>query len=132
MGAPLRRAGAQLDGSAPFSSAGTTEEVVDEFLTKLRKAVLVDDIKTVATLTAFPLRAWNGHHTIVVHDRREFAALYPTIFNAPLHKSIAAARVENSFANWQGVMWDNGRFWARSEDEGPLRIVAINAPGSDQ
>ena len=120
------RATAQVQGSAPFSSAGTTAEGVTEFLQKLQKSAEADDRKTVAALVTYPLRAWNGKRTVTVHDRRELLAQYPAVFNADLRKVIAQARVESAFANWQGVMWASGRIWIRPEGDGPLRIVTIN------
>jgi hypothetical protein len=117
---------AQVEGSAPFSSAGTTSENVDAFLTRLQKAVANDDRAAVAKLVAYPLRAWHGQATVSVRNRQEFLAQYPKIFTASLKQTIAAAKVEQAFANWQGVMFDSGRFWIRPDDAGTLEIVTIN------
>lgn len=119
-------AAAQIEGSASFSSAGTTSESVSSFLARLQKAVASDDRAAVAKLVGFPLRAWNGKATVAIRNRREFLALYPKIFTASLKQTIAAAKVEQAFANWQGVMFDSGRFWIRPDDAGTLEIVTIN------
>lgn len=119
-------AAAQIDGSASFSSAGTTGEDVSAFLARLQKAVATDDRAAVAKLVAFPLRAWNGKATVSIRNRQEFLAQYPKIFTASLQQTIAAAKVEQAFANWQGVMFDSGRFWIRPDGAGTLQIVTIN------
>lgn len=122
------RSHAQIEGSAPFSSAGTTSEAVADFLHKLQRAVEVDDREAVAKFVNFPLRAWNGKATGSVRDRRQFLAQYPAIFTADLQKTIAAARVERVFANWQGVMIESGGLWFRPDPDGTLRVVTINQP----
>ncbi len=119
-------AAAQIEGSASFSSAGTTREDVSAFLARLQKTVASDDRAAVAKLVEFPLRAWNGKATGAVRNRQEFLAQYPRIFTASLKQTIAAAKVEQAFANWQGVMFDRGRFWIRPDDAGTLEIVSIN------
>lgn len=124
--ATVSPAAAQVEGSASFSSAGTTSESVSSFLARLQKAVASDDGAAVAKLVAYPLRAWNGKATVSVRDRQEFLAQYPKIFTASLKQTIAAAKVEQAFANWQGVMFDSGRFWIRPDDAGTLEIVTIN------
>jgi hypothetical protein len=121
-----------VEGSAPFSSAGTTAEAVSAFLGRLQKAVAADDRKTVVALADYPLRAWNGKRTVMVRDRHELLALYSSVFRNDLRKAILSARVETAFANWQGVMWESGRFWIRADQDGTLRIVTINQPASAQ
>lgn len=117
---------AQIEGSASFSSAGTTSESVSSFLARLQKAVASDDRAAVAKLVAYPLRAWNGKATVSIRNRQEFLAQYPKIFTASLKQTVAVAKVEQAFANWQGVMFDSGRFWIRPDDAGTLEIVTIN------
>ena len=78
------RAAAQMQGSASFSSAGTTAEAVTAFLHQLQKAVQADERKTVAALVTYPLQAWNGKRTVAVRDRRELLAQYPAVFRGDL------------------------------------------------
>ena len=121
-------AAAQLSGSAPLSSAGTSEKAVTEFLGKLQKAVQADDRVGVAGLVAFPLRAWNGKTVVMVKDKNQFLAQYPVIFSPMLKTTIATSRLENSWANNQGVMFDNGRIWLGAGSKGMLRIITVNPP----
>jgi hypothetical protein len=124
----VQQAIAQLPGSAPFSSAGTTAEAVAAFLPRLQKAVAADDRKAVAALVRFPLRAWDGRRSVSIPDRRALGARYGAIFTADLRKVVADARVDTAFANWQGVMWESGRIWIAPDEAGTLRIITINAP----
>lgn len=127
LAAPIQST-AQVEGSAPFSTADTTSEDVSAFLGRLKKAVASNDAAAVAKLVSFPLRAWNGKSTVSIRNRQEFVAQYPKIFTAGLQQTIAAAKTEQAFANWQGVMFENGRFWIRPDDKGTLGIVTINQP----
>jgi hypothetical protein len=119
---------AQLEGSAPFSSAGTTAEDVAQFLTKLQRAVKTDDRTAVTALADFPLRAWTGKTSVSIRDRKQFLALYPAIFSPALKQTIATASVQTSWSNWQGVMFESGRFWLRPAADGKLHLTAINPP----
>jgi hypothetical protein len=119
----------QLAGSSTFSTAGTSAEAAGEFLARLQPAVAADRRDTVAGLIEYPISAWIGGRSATLRNRREFLAKYDAIFTKSLKATIAAAKVENSWANWQGVMFDSGRIWLRPK--GPndsLRIVTINAP----
>lgn len=119
---------AQVEGSAPFSSAGTTRKEVTAFLAKLQQAVTADDRTAVAALVHFPLRAWTGKTTVEVRNRKQLLTDYPRIFTSSLRKTIAEARVDQAFANWQGVMFEGGRIWIRPNGSGRLGIVTINEP----
>jgi hypothetical protein len=121
-------AAAQLSGSAPLSSAGTSEKAVTEFLAKLQKAVQADDRAAVAGLVSYPLRAWNGKTVVMIKDKVQFLAQYPAVFTATLKATIATSRLENSWANNQGVMFDNGRIWLEAGTKGTLRIITVNPP----
>lgn len=124
---------AQLSGSAPFSSAGTTAEAVTDFLKRLQSAVAADRRKEVAGLVQYPVPAWTGKKTVNLRSQKELLANYDAIFTPQLKASIAAAKVENSWANWQGVMWEQGRFWLRVTDPGEtLRLGTINQPATAQ
>ena len=127
LGVALPRAVAQAEGSAPFSSAGTTAADVAEFLEKLQRAVPTDDRTAVAALVGFPWRAWTGKASVSIRDRKQFPALYPAIFTPALKKTIAAARIETSWSNWRGVMFENGRFWLSVRDD-KLQLSTINPP----
>ncbi len=119
----------QLEGSAPLSSAGTTAEAVGDFLKRLQQAVSLDQREVVSGLVEYPISAWVGDRSVKVRNRREFVSKYPKIFTRDLKQTIAAAKLENTWANWQGVMLDSGRVWFRPVGpEESLRIVTINAP----
>ena len=119
---------AQLPGSTTLSTAGTTEQGLTSYLEKLQKAVQADDRASVAKLVSFPLRAWNGKTDAIIKDKKQFLAQYTAIFSTSLKKTIGAARLENSWANYQGVMFESGRFWLRPDADGALRMVTTNAP----
>jgi Homocysteine S-methyltransferase len=57
-------------------------------------------------------------------------AHYAVIFDAKLKRSILAAKADDLRANWQGVMFDDGRVWF-GPVESTLKIVTINPPARD-
>ncbi len=113
-----------------FSSAGTTREAAAAFLQALKKAVAEGDREAVAELTAFPLRAWTGRAVVEVPDASHFFLVYPRIFDQALREAIARATVDELFANYQGVMIDNGRLWFSPLGD-RLKIITINAPDTE-
>lgn len=63
---------AQVEGSAPFSSAGTTAPAVAKFLKKLKAAVDDEDAEAVAAMVSYPLKAWDGKKTVTVKNKAQF------------------------------------------------------------
>lgn len=122
-------AAAQIEGSAPFSTAGTTAEEVDRSLDGLRAALAAGDRATVAAMVEYPLRAWDGHRSLKLKTAQQLQEKFDRIFDSGLLATIAKASAATAFANWQGVMFDDGRIWLRpAEVDGTLRIVTINEP----
>ena len=121
---------AAAPGSAPFSTAGTTEEAAARFLATLQDAVRTNDRAKLATMFRYPARVWDGKRTIVVRSRDEFLARAASVFDADLRRSILAATPDGLWANWQGVMFDSGRVWFGAAENGTLRIITINAPAA--
>jgi len=117
-------------GSAPFSTAGTTEEAAARFLAALQDAVHANDRAKLATMFRYPARVWDGRQTIVVRSREEYLARAANVFDAELRRSILAAKPDDLWANWQGVMFDSGRVWFGAAENGTLRIITVNAPTS--
>lgn len=124
----LKPAWGQLEGSASLSTAGTTPEAVTRFLGQLQTAVAKDRREDVAKLFFYPAKCWGGKN-LTINNRKMLLSYYEAIFTPPVKKAIAEARLENVWANWQGVMLHNGLIWfSTGEDKGPLKIVTINAP----
>jgi hypothetical protein len=127
--ATARPGHAQAEGSAPFSSTGTSAEAIDHFLDRLRAALAKNDRASVATMVDYPLRAWDGRSSVKIKSRSTLLKDFDRIFDGSLRKTIQDASSRTAWANWQGVMFDDGRMWIRPvppKDE--LRIVTINQP----
>ena len=133
---------AQVQGSATFSTAGTSAEAVDRFLVGLQEDLARDDRAAVAERFEYPLQAWNGERSVKIKSEKQLVKSFDRIFDRGLRATIASASAATAFANWQGVMFDDGRIWLRpgeadeavdlpDEGEGApdaLRIVTINPP----
>lgn len=115
----------QVDDAAAFEIAATDRAAVAEFLHALQTAVAKDDRDAVAELVSYPLHVYSRKR-LSVGSRQEFLRRYPMIFTARVKRSVAAARLETLFANWQGVMFDSGRVWFAPDEQGALKIVTIN------
>jgi hypothetical protein len=120
---------AAASGSAPFSSAGTTEAAAVNFLVALQDAVRAGNREAMASLIRYPARIWVGQRDVNMRTRQSFLANYATIMSSGLGQTILAATTDDLWANGQGVMFGNGRVWFRPVDGGALKIVTINAPG---
>jgi hypothetical protein len=115
--------------SAPlFGEAGTSEQAVAAFLATLQKAVAADDRQQVASMMAYPIKAWAGTHDATFKTSRGLLASYERVFTGRLKETIAAARTECLFTNWQGVMVHDGELWFRTVEPNGLKIVKINGP----
>ncbi|MEO7794448.1 MAG: hypothetical protein ABIV06_06700 [Thermoanaerobaculia bacterium] len=122
-------ASSQVEGSAPFSSAGTSAEAVDRFLADLREAMAQDDRAGVAAMLQYPLQAWDGERSLKVKSAKQLLRNFDRIFDKGLKSTICDATSATAFANYQGVMFEDGRMWLRpTEGEEVLRIVTLNAP----
>lgn len=120
---------AQVEESAPFSTAGTSAEEVDRAVAALRAALAGDDRASVAAMVEYPLQAWDGRRSVKIKTAKQLLERFDRIFDSSLRATIASARSATAFANWQGVMFDDGRIWLRpAEEGGALRIVTINEP----
>jgi hypothetical protein len=124
-------AGSALAQTSPaFGVAGTDAAAVTAFLKTLQSAVALGNRTKVATLVHYPLRVWLDGEETTIRTESEFQARYGRIFDPEVKKAIAEAKVDQLFANQQGVMFDSGRVWFRPlpEHGNAIKIVAINDP----
>jgi len=116
-----------------FAPAGTDAPAVERFLGELQRAVAADERAAVLALFACPCTVWDGQRLRRVRDAVQIRPFYDSVFDAGLKQQIAAARAEDLFANWQGVMLGDGRLWfGATGPGGRLGINAVNAPVARQ
>ncbi len=119
--------------SAQFSAAGIDDpKLVDSFLSDLQKAVASDDAAQVAALGRYPVEVVIDKHRRRVRSREELEKLYPHIFTPCLRRVVAAARPEDLFANWQGVMLGQGAIWFGMQANRRVQFFTINGPIQDE
>lgn len=119
---------AQARGSASFDVAGTSAGDVDAFLRKINEAIDQDDHAAVARMVAYPAKMWIGHRTITVKNRAELMRYYDSIFSDEVVDILAEASSKTAWANWQGVMFEDGRVWLSVGEDRRLRIATVNPP----
>lgn len=112
-----------------FANSGTSEAAVRRSLESLQEAVARDDRQAVAELLSCPCKVWDGRRNVRLRRASDVLSRYDAVFSPELKKTIAAARLEDLFSNWQGVMLGDGRVWfSATAPNGPLRLTTINAP----
>lgn len=115
-----------------FSVAGTSEEEARKFLVDLQKEIASGDKERVVSMVKYPIAAWVGDHDVTFRTAAKLFASYDLVFTPQLKKTIAQARVECLFTNWQGVMIHDGEVWFRPNGERGLKIVKINRPVGEE
>jgi hypothetical protein len=120
--------GSCRDGqSAPiFSEVGTTAEDTRRFLAALQAAVATGDKRRVVSMIEYPIAAWVEDRDVRFRTPDRLLGSYDRVFTPQLKKTIAAARVECLFTNWQGIMVHDGEVWFRPFEGRGLKIVKIN------
>ena len=111
-----------------FSQVGTSEAAVKAFLGALQKAVATDDRRKVASMIRYPIVAWAGDRDVLFKTPASLVASYELVFTVSLKKTIAEARMECLFTNWQGVMIHDGEIWMNALHPRVLKIIRINRP----
>jgi hypothetical protein len=112
---------------AQETAAEQEERRIAEFLADLRTAIEKNDRTRVSQLVAYPLR-WNGKRRSQISTPEELLKYYDRIFSYRFRLTIEGARAEDVFRNDQGWMWDSGRFWIDSSENGVFRIITVNEP----
>jgi hypothetical protein len=97
-----------------------------QFLAGLQRAVGVGDRASVAAMIRYPLRVngVKGLHWITTPA--QMLRHYTAIMTPHMKASISTQRAECLFANWQGVMIDNGEVWFDDEAPGAMKIITFN------
>lgn len=109
------------------TAAEQEERTITDFLAHLRTAIEKNDRKRVSQLVAYPLR-WNGKRHSQISTPKELMKYYDRIFNYRFRLTIEGAHAEDAFRNYQGLMWDSGRFWINWSEDGAYRIITVNEP----
>ncbi len=111
-----------------FSEIGTSEKEAGAFLRSLQKALASDDRKRVLSMVEYPIAAWAGDRDVKFESATRLLPSYERVFTARLKRTIAEARVQCLFTNWQGAMVHDGEVWFRPVAGHGLRIIKINGP----
>jgi hypothetical protein len=96
------------------------------FLAKLKAAVGSDDKEQIAGMVAYPLRVFEGDSKRAIHSPREFTADYNHLLAPSVKRAVLAQSPDCLFANYQGVMIDNGVIWFREPRNSTFKIITIN------
>jgi hypothetical protein len=92
--------------------AGLTEAEFKPFFGKLQTAVKQDNAVALSKMISYPIAVFDsrGKKTILKNPRQAIAS-YQKFATPSWKKSIANYRYEDLFANYKGVMVDNGKIW---------------------
>lgn len=96
------------------------------FLGELKSAIKSADKQKVAGLVHYPLEVnlVKGHR--VVRTKAELVKDYDTIFTPGTRAAIEKQVPACLFANYQGVMIGDGEVWFEEQQDGSMKIKALN------
>jgi len=126
--AQIRAQNAVSRNAIDFGVSDTDSMTVLRFIDSLKSAVERGDRVRVAEMIDYPIVAWDGARNRTISTRADFQSRYRAIFSPALRRAVAAVEMDSLFANWQGVMFDNGRVWFHTVAPGVLKIATINRP----
>ena len=103
------------------------------FLAKMRKAVASGNKDELAEMVQYPLRVYSGANVETIADKKEFIRRFDQIFVARVKAKILDEKSSRClFANPQGFMVGNGEVWFQRLDDGPFKIISVNAGYGEQ
>jgi hypothetical protein len=127
---------APANGQEPrdrFEVAGITRAEAAQILSRLQKAVAAHDVAGVSTVVRFPLIVKGRAGP---ENASELARDFDKVFTDNVRRAILNQKIDEIFANWQGLMIGKGEVWinALCEKDSPagqcknrrLRVVSIN------
>ena len=96
------------------------------FLSELKSAIKSGDKQKVAGLVHYPLEVnlVKGHR--VVRTKAELVKDYDAIFTPATRTAIEQQVPACLFANYQGVMIGDGEVWFEEQQDGTMKIKALN------
>jgi hypothetical protein len=115
-------------GNLPDSkySMESSDEKVESFLKKTKKAILTNDKTWLSKNTKFPLTLYSRKDKLKIKNSKDFVKKYSLIITQKLKESIQKACICDIFSNSDGTMIANGSIWINEFDKEGLKISAIN------
>jgi hypothetical protein len=98
------------DYASFFADNDVYEAGAKEFFGELRKAVSVDDRRSIAYLCRYPLSVNVGGKHQEIKNRAELIAKYPTIFTPEVKQAVLKLQAP-IHVGWHGFMTDRGELW---------------------
>lgn len=96
------------------------------FLAKLKAAAESDNKEQIAGMVAYPLRVFEGDKKKTIRSAREFIADYGHLLTPSVKRAVLGQSPECLFANYQGVMIDDGVIWFQEQRNDTFRIITLN------
>jgi hypothetical protein len=116
----------KCDGSTVEDFSASLAPKARSFLAGLKAAVQVANKEKVAAMVQYPLRVNLTKGNRTVRTAAEFVKDYDSLFTPAVRKAIETQVPECLFANYQGVMIGRGEVWFQEQQDGALRIKALN------
>jgi hypothetical protein len=122
------------DGSAqeqknPYAVAGIEDpEKFNEFFRTVQELVAKDDKEKLADYVLYPMNVFTPDKKEQIKDRKAFIANYDRIFTKSIKENLQNQKIEDLFANWQGVSTEGGLLWFGVREGGLVGIMTVNQP----
>ena len=113
-----------------YSYLAEPDNIVEEFMKRVKSAVKKSDKVWIASNTYFPITVLVNAKKITLKNKEQLINNFENLFNQPFKDKINLACACNLFTNAQGVMLGNGEIWINdvltSNNKPRLYIKAIN------
>lgn len=127
----ISHAGSTKEGK--YSVAGLDDErEVNSFFLRFQDAVAKHEKERVAAMVDYPIDAISASGKILkIENKKKFVEKYDNIFDSLFTTTIAKKKVNDLWANYQGVATETGEIWLGGVFKGKsnkyvLKIIAIN------
>ena len=119
-----------LYASGRYDVAGFDDDkAVEKFVSELKSAILAKNSEFVAKRVSYPITVYlNGKTVKNIKNQKEFIEMFDQIFYPDFLQKIKAAKTENLFARYDGVMLgERGEIWISSiAGQKAPKIITIN------
>ena len=116
-----------------YSVAGLDDEKeVNSFFLRFQDAVARHEKEQVAAMIDYPIKAISASgKTLKIENQKKFVEKYDNIFDSLFTTTITKKKVNELWANYQGVATETGEIWLGGVFKGKsnmyvLKIIAIN------
>jgi len=111
-----------------YEAAGISDsKAAENFFLHLQQAVRNNQRAKVAAMMSYPISVRVRSRKVKLRAKADLLKRYDFVFNKKVKHALAAQKIPDLFANWQGIMIGNGELWFNQMPVSHnFKITAIN------